>query len=197
MKSDLYTAIAQIAAERGIPRDAVLSSIQQALSSVYKKSTGSEEEVVVELDQATGEMQVLVLKTVVDEVTNPDTEITVDEAQAYAPAPIVGDVVKIQRTPENFGRIAAQTVKQVVQTRIRDYERETVYREFQDKEGEVLSGVVQRADNRAVIIELGKAEAVMPAREQVPTERYRPNQRVKVLLTEVNAHARSRAPIHA
>jgi len=94
------------------------------------------------------------------------------------------------RTPENFGRIAAQTVKQVVQTRIRDYERETVYREYQDKEGEVLSGVVQRADNRAVIIELGKAEAVMPAREQVPSERYRPNQRVKVLLTEVNAHAR-------
>jgi N utilization substance protein A len=98
--------------------------------------------------------------------------------------------VKLQRTPENFGRIAAQTVKQVVQTRIRDYERETVFKEYQDKEGEVLSGVVQRADSRAVIIELGKAEAVMPAREQVPSERYRPNQRVKVLLTEVNAHAR-------
>jgi transcription termination/antitermination protein NusA len=190
MKSDLYTAIAQIAAERGIPRDAVLSSIQQALTSVYKKSTGSEEEVVVELDQATGEMQVLVVKSVVETVTNPDTEISVEDAIAYSPAPIIGDIVKIQRTPENFGRIAAQTVKQVVQTRIRDYERETVYREFQDKEGEVLSGVVQRADNRAVIIELGKAEAVMPAREQVPSERYRPNQRVKVLLTEVNAHAR-------
>ncbi len=190
MKSDLYTAIAQIAAERGIPRDAVLLSIQQALSSVYKKSTGSDEEVVVDLDQATGEMQVLVLKTVVENVTNTDLEISVQEAHAYAQSPIPGDVVKIQRTPENFGRIAAQTVKQVVQTRIRDYERETVFREFQDKEGEVLSGVVQRADNRAVIIELGKAEAVMPAREQVPNERYRPNQRVKVLLTEVNSHAR-------
>ncbi len=190
MKSDLYTAIAQIAAERGIPRDAVLSSIQQALTSVYRKSTGSEEEVVVELDQATGEMQVLVVKTVVDTVSDPNTEITVAEAAAYAPSPIPGDTIKIQRTPENFGRIAAQTVKQVVQTRIRDYERETVYREFQDKEGEVLSGIVQRADNRAVIVELGKAEAVMPAREQVPSERYRPGQRVKVLLTEVNSHSR-------
>ena len=190
MKSDLYTAIAQIAAERGIPRDAVLQSIQQALTSVYKKSTGSDEEVTVELDQASGEMQVVVLKTVVESVGNPDSEISVEDALQYAAAPIIGDTIKIIRTPENFGRIAAQTVKQVVQTRIRDYERETVYREYQDKEGEVLSGVVQRADNRAVIIELGKAEAVMPAREQVPSERYRPNQRVKVLLTEVNAHAR-------
>jgi N utilization substance protein A len=190
MKSDLYTAIAQIAAERGIPRDAVLQSIQQALTSVYKKSTGSDEEVSVELDQTSGEMQVVVFKTVVESVTNPDAEISVEDALQYAAAPIIGDTIKLIRTPENFGRIAAQTVKQVVQTRIRDYERETVYREYQDKEGEVLSGVVQRADNRAVIIELGKAEAVMPAREQVPSERYRPNQRVKVLLTEVNAHAR-------
>lgn len=190
MKSDLYTAIAQIAAERGIPRDAVLLSIQQALTSVYKKSTGSDEEVTVELDQTSGEMQVVVHKTVVESVTSPDTQISVEDALAYSAAPIIGDDIKIIRTPENFGRIAAQTVKQVVQTRIRDYERETVFREYQDKEGEVLSGVVQRADSRAVIIELGKAEAVMPAREQVPSERYRPNQRVKVLLTEVNAHAR-------
>ncbi len=190
MKSDLYTAIAQIAAERGIPRDAVLLSVQQALASVYKKATGSEEEVVVELDQASGEMQVVVLKTVANPVTNPDTEISIEDAAEHALAPQIGDVVKIRKTPDNFGRIAAQTVKQVVHTRIRDYERESVFKEYEDKEGEVLSGVVQRADNRAVIIELGKAEAVMPAREQVPTERYRPNQRIKVLLTEVNSHAR-------
>lgn len=190
MKSDLYTAIAQIAAERGIPRDAVLLSVQQALTSVYKKATGSEEEVVVELDQATGEMQVVVLKTVADPVTNPDVQISLADAAEHAAAPVIGDVVKIRKTPDNFGRIAAQTVKQVVHTRIRDYERESVFKEYEDKEGEVLSGVVQRADNRAVIIELGKAEAVMPAREQVPIERYRPNQRIKVLLTEVNSHAR-------
>lgn len=190
MKSDLYTAIAQIAAERGIPREAVLSSVQQALTSVYKKNTNSEEDVRVELDQNTGEMQVIVIKTIVEEVRNPDLEISLDEAKVIAPASVLGDELKIVRTPENFGRIAAQTVKQVVHTRIRDFERETVYKEYQDKEGEVLSGIVQRADSRAVIIELGKAEAVMPAREQVSTERYRPNQRLKVLLTEVNAHSR-------
>lgn len=190
MKSDLYTAIAQIAAERGIPREAVLSSVQQALTSVYKKNANSEEDARVELDQNTGEMQVVVVKTVVEDVTDEDLQISLDEAKEIAPAVVLGDEVKLVRTPENFGRIAAQTVKQVVHTRIRDFERETVYKEYQDKEGEVLSGIVQRADSRAVIIELGKAEAVMPAREQVPTERYRPNQRLKVLLTEVNAHAR-------
>jgi N utilization substance protein A len=190
MKSDLYTAIAQIAAERGIPREAVLSSVQQALTSVYKKNANSEEDVRVELDQNTGEMQVVVVKTVVEEVTNNDLQISLEDAKEIAPAVVLGDEIKLVRTPENFGRIAAQTVKQVVHTRIRDFERETVYKEYQDKEGEVLSGIVQRADSRAVIIELGKAEAVMPAREQVPTERYRPNQRLKVLLTEVNAHAR-------
>ena len=191
MKSDLYTAIAQIAAERGIPRDAVVVSVEQALTSVYKKAANSDEDVRVELDQATGEMQVVVVKTVVSDVTNPDIEMSLAEAAEYAVAPAIGDEVRVKRsTPENFGRIAAQTVKQVVHTRIRDFERESVYKEYQDKEGEVLSGVVQRADNRAVIIELGKAEAVMPAREQVQTERYRPNQRVKVLLTEVNSHAR-------
>lgn len=190
MKSDLYTAIAQIAAERGIPREAVLSSVQQALTSVYKKNANTDEDVRVELDQNTGEMQVIVIKTIVEEVTDPDHEISLDEAKVLAPASVLGDEIKLVRTPENFGRIAAQTVKQVVHTRIRDFERETIYKEYQDKEGEVLNGIVQRADSRAVIIELGKAEAVMPAREQVSTERYRPNQRLKVLLTEVNAHAR-------
>ncbi|MDP8908151.1 MAG: transcription termination factor NusA [Chloroflexota bacterium] len=190
MKSDLYTAIAQIAAERGIPREAVLSSVQQALTAVYKKTMNTEEDVEVELESDAGGMQVLVSKQVVAKVADPVHEISVDEARAHVPDPRVGDIVKIRRPVGNFGRIAAQTVKQVVHTRIRDFERESVYREFQDKQGEVLNGVVQRADNRAVIVELGKAEAVMPAREQVPSERYRPNQRVKVLLTEVNSHAR-------
>lgn len=190
MKSDLYTAIAQIAAERGIPRDAVMASVQDALTSVYKKNAGSEEDVRVELDPTSGEMQVIVVKTVVASVDDAELEMAVTEAQQYVPGAKLGDIVKIVKTPENFGRIAAQTVKQVVHSRIRDFERENIYKEYQDKEGEVLNGVVQRADNRAVIIELGKAEAVMPSREQVPTERYRTNQRVKVLLTEVNSHSR-------
>jgi N utilization substance protein A len=186
MKSDLYTAIAQIASERGIPREAVLTSVEHALKTVYKKMTGTEEEVDVEIDTTTGEMHVWSNRRVVAEVTDPETEISLPEARGYENTAMVGDEIRIEKTPENFGRIAAQTAKQVVLQKIRDYERDTVYEEYADRQGEVINGIVQRADSRAVIVELNKAEAVMPAREQVPTERYRPGQRIKVFLLEVN-----------
>jgi N utilization substance protein A len=191
MKSDFYTAIAQIAAERGIPREAVLSSVEHALKTVYRKMANTEEEVAVEIEQGTGTMRVFVLKRVVAEHgEDPTNEILLADARALDPGAQIGDEIRIEKTPENFGRIAAQTAKQVVLQRIRDYERDTVYEEFHDKQGEVLNGTVQRADARAVIVELGKAEAVMPAREQVQNERYRPGQRVKVLLVEVNKDPR-------
>src|SRR5215217_7776358 len=190
MKSDFYTAIAQIAAERGIPREAVLTSVEHALKTVYKKMANSEEEVEVEIDPNAGQMRVFVLKRIVDEVEDPINDMVRAEAVEYAPNAQLGDIIRIEKTPDNFGRIAAQTAKQVVLQRIRDFERDTVYDEFADRQGEVINGIVQRADSRAVIVELGKAEAVMPAREQVPTERYRPGQRVKVYLLEVNKDPR-------
>ncbi len=190
MKSDFYTAIAQIAAERGIPREAVLSSVEHALKTVYKKMANSEEEVSVDIESGAGTMKVYVHKRVVDEIEDPINDIVLAEARAIKPDVAIGDELVIERTPENFGRIAAQTAKQVVLQRIRDYERDSVYEEFGDKQGEIHSGVVQRADARAVIVEINSAEAVMPAREQVPTERYRPGQRLKVLLVEVNKDAR-------
>jgi N utilization substance protein A len=190
MKSDFYTAIAQIAAERGIPREAVLSSVEHALGQVYKKMANTEEEVEIDLDQSAGTMRVFAVKRVVGEIEDPLTDMLVDEARTYAPGATAGEVIRIERTPENFGRIAAQTAKQMVLQKIRDYERDTVYEEYSDKQGEMINGIVQRADSRAVIVELGKAEAVMPAREQVPTERYRPGQRIKVFLLEVNRDPR-------
>ena len=190
MKSDFYTAIAQIAAERGIPKEAVLSSVEHALKTAYKKMANTEEEVEVEVDQASGGIRVAVLKRVVDQIEDPVNDLVLAEAQAIVPTARVGDTLRLERTPENFGRIAAQTTKQVVLQRIRDYERDTIYDEYAEKQGELMTGTVQRADARAVIVELGKAEAVMPVREQVPTERYRPGQRVKVLLLEVNKDQR-------
>lgn len=190
MKSDFYTAIAQIAAERGIPREAVISSVEHALKTVYKKMAGTDEEVQVELDSQAGNIRIYVTMRVVEEVEDEEQEITVQEARKTHPEAVVGDIVRFDRTPQNFGRIAAQTAKQVVLQRIRDYERDSVYAEYIDRVGEVLNGIVQRADPRAVIVELGKAEAVMPAREQVPTERYRIGQRIKVYLVEVNRDAR-------
>ena len=186
MKSDLYTAIAQLAAERGIPREAVLSSVEHALKTVYKKMENTEEDVDVTIDSGSGLIQVYLLKRVVDEIEDPLNDVLLPEAQSISATASIGEVLRIERTPDNFGRIAAQTAKQVVLQRIRDYERDTVYEEFSGRQGEVINGAVQRADARAVIVELGKAEAVMPAREQVPTERYRAGQRIKVLLLEVN-----------
>ncbi len=185
MKSDLYTAIAQIAAERGIPREAVMESVQQALRTVYKKTTGSDEDIEIEIDVNTGKIRIFAPKRVVETVQDPTSEISVEEARKIDPRAIVGDIVRIERQPTNFGRIAAQTAKQVILQRIRDFERETIYNEFIDRVGEVLTGTVQRVDPRAVILSFGKAEAILPAREQIPGERYRPGQRLKVYLVEV------------
>jgi len=190
MKSDFYTAIAQIAAERGIPKDAVINSVEQALKTVYKKMANTEEDVEIDMDSSSGTMRVLIVKRVVDVVEDPINEVTVEQAKSLSAHPMVGDVIKIERTPDNFGRIAAQTAKQVVMQHLRNYERDTVYEEFADKKLELMNGTVQRSDARAVIVELNKAEAVMPAREQVHNERYRPGQRIKVLLVEVNKDER-------
>jgi N utilization substance protein A len=192
MKSDFYTAIAQIAAERGIPREAVISSVEHALKTVYKKEAGVEddENLTVELDAQSGGVRIFVHREVVDEVEDPTTQVGLAEARQIRPGIKIGDTLTEDRTPKNFGRIAAQTAKQVVLQKIRDYERETVYNEYQDKVGEVLNGIVQRADEKAVIVELGKAEAVMPAREKVPNERYRPGQRLKVFLVDASKEQR-------
>jgi transcription termination/antitermination protein NusA len=192
MKSDFYTAIAQIAAERGIPKEAVISSVEHAIKTVYKKEAGIQEDenIEVRMDAATGGARVFVHRHVVDEVTDPATQITLADARREKPNIKIGEVLIVERTPKNFGRIAAQTAKQVVLQKIRDYEREMVYNEYQDRVGEVLNGVVQRADEKAVVVELGKSEAVMPAREKVPTERYRPGQRLKVYLVDASKEQR-------
>lgn len=192
MKSDFYTAIAQIAAERGIPKEAVISSVEQALRTVYKKETGIEyeENISVDVEPQSGGIRIFVHRDVVDEVTDPATQVGLAEARTVQPKIKIGDTLTVDRTPKNFGRIAAQTAKQVVLQKIRDYERETVYTEYQDRVGEVLNSVVQRADEKAVVVELGKAEAVMPAREKVPTEHYRAGQRLKVFLVDATKEQR-------
>lgn len=191
MKSDLYTAIAQISAERGIPREAVLDAVEQALRTVYKKMSGSEDYVEVELEATTGAVTITGVKKVAEKVEDPTAEVSLADAREIDPDAYIGKEYRYPReTPKNFGRIAAQTAKQVILQRIRDFERETVYDEFSDRVGEVMNGIIQRADARAVIVDLGKAEAVMPAREQVPNERYRQGQRLKVYLLDVNKDPR-------
>ena len=197
MKSDFLIAVTQLAAERNLPREMVISAVEAALVSAYKKDSGfTGQNVTVQLDPNTGDVSVFQVKNVVEEVTDPINELTVKEAKKEAKkiqldskTLVVGDVLQFEMPPQVAGRIAAQTAKQVVIQRLREAERELVYDEFSEREGEVFTGTVQRSDSRfggMVTLDLnGRAEAVAPPSEQVPSERYRPGLKMKVLILEV------------
>jgi N utilization substance protein A len=183
MKSDFLIALTQLAAERNLPRDIVLSAIEAALVSAFRKdSIATGQEISVKLDPGTGDVSVYLLKKVVDEVENDLLEITLKDARKYKADIEVGDNVAYEKLPASAGRIAAQTAKQVVLQRLREAERELVYEEYADKEGEVYTVNVQRVDSKQVVCEMGRAEAILPLSEQIQTERYRVGQKIKVLL---------------
>ena len=190
MKSEFLIAITQLAAEKNLPRDVVLRAVEAALVSAYKKDSGLQGNITVRIDPDRGSVHVYQHKTVVEEVSDPKTEMTLDEARRYKPDARIGDTVTIEVTPQGAGRIAAQTAKQVVLQRLREAEREKVYEEFAAREGEIVSGVIQRVEPRQVIVDLGHTEAVLPASEQVRTEQYRPGQRMKFYLLEVQRTAK-------
>ncbi|MEE9199629.1 MAG: transcription termination factor NusA [Dehalococcoidia bacterium] len=187
MKSEFLIAVTQLAAERNLPREVVIEAIEAALISVYKKdSMAAGQNLSVKILPTTGEVKVCALKTVVDEVTDTDLELTQKEAEKYKKGAALGDVVEIEAAANMAGRIAAQTAKQVVMQRLKEAERELVYEEFSDREWDLASAVVQRTESRQVVLDIDKTEAVMPGTEMVPTERYRSGQRLKVLIVEVN-----------
>jgi N utilization substance protein A len=185
MKSEFLTAITQLSAEKNLPAEAVFQAVEAALASAFKKDNLAASNVVVRIDPETGAVHVYTRKEVVEEPEDPRIELSVDEARRYKPDAKLGDAIDFETTPHNAGRIAAQTAKQVVLQRLREAEREVVFDEYSGKEGDILSGVVQRVESRHVIIDLGKAEAVLPPAEQVRTEHYRPGQRLKVYMVEV------------
>ena len=187
MKSDFLIAVTQLASERNLPREVVISAIEAALVSVYKREGETAgQNLSVKILPTTGEVKVAALMTVVEEVTDPDLEITPKEASKHKKGAAIGEVIEIESTGQFAGRIAAQTAKQVVMQRLREAERELVYQEFSDKEGEIASAIVQRLEPRQVILDIDKTEAVMPAPEIPPSERCRPGQRLKVLVLEVS-----------
>lgn len=186
MKSDFLVALTQLAAERSLPREIVLTAIEAALASAYRKdSVAAGQDISVKLDPGSGEVTVTILKTVVEEVEDDITEITLDDARIIDPTVDIGGSVATSSMPHSPGRIAAQTAKQVVMQRLREAEREIVFEEYVDKVGEVLSVTVQRVEPRQVVVDMGPGEAVMPFSEQMSSERYRQGQRLKVLLSSV------------
>lgn len=188
MNSDLIFALEQLEKERGIKKEIIIDAIEVALISAYKKNFGqNQNNIRVSIDRQTGEVKAFALKKVVLEVNNPQEEILLEEAVKEKPSIQEGDIFEVEVTPRKFGRIAAQTVKQVVLQRIREAEREMIFNEFSAKNGEIITGIIQRTERRNVIIDLGKTEAILPFQEQVPTERYNFNDRIKTYVTEVRS----------
>ena len=191
MKSDFLIAITQLAAERGLPRDIVITAVEAALISAFKKDHLAEKDLAVRFAQS-GDVHVFARWTVVpdEEFEDPETQIALADAKSRGAAPEVGAVIEEEVTPANAGRIAAQTAKQVVMQRLREAERDIVFEEYSGREQDIVAAVVQRMDGRAIIFDLGRAEAIMPFPEQIPNERYRNGQRFKVYILEVGKTAK-------
>ncbi|MBM6618405.1 transcription termination factor NusA [Bacillus suaedaesalsae] len=185
MSSELLDALVILEKEKGISKDVLLDAIEAALISAYKRNFNQAQNVRVDVNLERGTMLVFARKDVVDEVFDPRLEISVEQARLINPNYVVGDVLEIEVTPKDFGRIAAQTAKQVVTQRVREAERGVIYTEFIDREEDIMTGIVQRQDARFIYVNLGKIEALLPAAEQMPNETYKPHDRIKVFITKV------------
>ncbi len=193
MKSDFLIALTQLAAERHLPREQVLLAIEVALASAFKKDNPAiGQNISVKLNPNTGQVGVYALKTVVETVEDPEREISLPDAQLIKQGAEIGDdVAAAEPLPHNASRIAAQTAKQVVLQRLREAERELLYQEFFQHQNDIVSGVIEQTDpGRAIIVNLGRAEGILPYEEQVPTERYRKGQRTKVYVLNVRSGAK-------
>jgi N utilization substance protein A len=187
MKSEFMTAISMLSSEKNMPKEVVIEAIEAALVSAYRRNfPTAPQSVVAVIDQETGAPQVFLEQKVVGELGEDPDEITLDEARKLDPTISVGDVLRTDVTPPQFGRIAAQTAKQVVLQKLREAERRRVFDQFTERQGEIVHGLVQRVEQGTAIIELDKTEAVMPRSEQIPTERCYPGQRLRVVIVDVH-----------
>ena len=182
---ELILALEQLEKEKGIKKEYLLESIETALVTAYKRNFDTSENVKVEMDKETGATHVYSIKEVVEDVEDKIAQISLEQAKKINKTLKIGDQVDIEIVPKNFGRIAAQTAKQVIIQKIREEERNVLYTEYSDRKGEVVSGMIQKADKGLVVMDLGKLEGVMPVKEQIPTERYKVNDKIKAYVLEV------------
>jgi N utilization substance protein A len=185
MNVDFVQALRDIEKEKDIPLETLEEILEAALVSAYRKHYGSAGEIHVEIDWDDSRASIYARRQVVEQVEDPHTQMSIEEARKLDEGIQVGESLDIEVTPENFGRIAAQTAKQVVVQRIREAEREIIFSEFADRAGEVVTGVVQRRSGRSVFISVGKVEALLPASEQMSSDSYRFGERIKVYVVEV------------
>jgi len=190
VSSELLDALTALEQQKGISRDVLIEAIEAALVTAYKRNFNQAQNVRVDINLATGTMLVYSRKDVVEEVADDRLQISLEDARVINPHYAIGDVVEEEVTPRNFGRIAAQTAKQVVTQRVREAERGLIYEEYVDREDDIVNGIVERLDARNIYVGLGKVEAVLPANEQIQTETYRPHERIKVYITKVERTTR-------
>ena len=187
---EFFSALDAMAKERRINKDVLFSAIESALISAYKKNFGKTANVRAVIDPVKGKVEVYSRKTVVEEVMDPQCEMTLEDAREIRPQYEIGDLVEVPVTPRNFGRIAAQTGKQVVVQHLREAERGVIYDEYSQKENEILTAIVQRVENKQVFVELGHVEGLLDPAQQMPTEELSVNDRIKVYVLEVSRMGR-------
>lgn len=187
---ELILALEELEKEKGIKKEYLLEAIETALVTAYKRNFDSLENVRVEMDHQTGATHVYAIKEVMEKANDEDTEISLKEAQKINPDLKEGDTVETEIVPRDFGRIAAQTAKQVIIQKLREVEREIVYNEFNERKGEIVSGLIQKADHNIVVMDLGKLEGVMSLKEQIPTEHYKVNDKIKGYVLDVEKGAK-------
>ncbi len=186
MKTEFVIALTQLAAERNLPKEVILRTMESALVPIFKKTSfAPDQEIWVKISSQTGEVKVFARKTVVKRRKDPRQEMLLSEARKHKPEAQVGDVLEVEATPEDAGRIAAQTAKQVILQRLREAERDAIFGEYADKEGDIVSGVVHAVEAKHVSVDLGKAEGLLVQAEQMATDHYRIGQRLKLYLMKV------------
>ncbi len=191
MSRDFVGALLQLNAEKQVPQEALIRAVEEGIQAAYRR-VAAEEDILVNIEPSTGEIRVFRGRYVVDEVEDPLVEVTVAEAQATRPGAASGEVIELEQLDgEHFGRIGAQTAKQIILQRMREVERDLVFDQFANREGDLLTGPVSRVEPRAIILDVGKGvEAVLATSEQSPLEHYRIGQPVKAYVLEVRRSAR-------
>ena len=181
----LIVAIQELEKEKGIKKDYLLDSIESALLTAYKRNYNSQENVKVVVDRETGASHLYSVKEVVEHAENPILQISLEEARKIDKEAQIGGTVDVELVPKNFGRIAAQTAKQVIIQKLREAEREIIYSEYSERKGEIVSGLVQKSEGGSVVLDLGKLEGIMPVKEQIPTETYKVNDKIRAYILNV------------
>ncbi|MBU4208598.1 MAG: transcription termination factor NusA [Proteobacteria bacterium] len=183
--SDIKRVVEQVSRDKGIDREVLIKALEDALKSAARKKFGSKIDIEVKYNEEAGEIEVFQFKEVVENITEPDLQITLEEAYKLDPECTIGDSLGTKMDASTFGRIAAQSAKQVIIQKMKDAERDAVYSRFIDRKGEIINGIVQRVDRGDIIVNLGHTEGILPEREQVPKEVYRRGDRVRAHILDV------------